>query len=142
MIFIIITAIIIYLVLLAWTWQSLGTIEKRKKIFYMIIGCTVMYGITIVIFQIAKKGIHYPNIKMQDSVKNILVIIFTGINGMVIMPQIGKMIEKIHENEIEKEKIIKKIIIILMLFMVCLLFEGGYMKDIQEGILSIYQVRQ
>ena len=136
---IVITAIIIYLVLIAWTWQSLGFIEKTKKVGIIVIGIFLTYIITLIVFQIAKGDITYPNANIQNSIKNMLVAIFTGINGLIVMPQIGKMLDKINEDEIEKEQLTKRVIILLIIFIICLVFESGYMKNTQEGILKIYQ---
>lgn len=138
MTFIIITAIIVYFILIAWTWKSLGFIENTKKVAFILIGMILMYGITWIVFQIAKSGITYQNGDMQSMVQNILVAIFTGINGIIIMPQIGKILDKINEDEIKKEQLVKRIMILTILFILCFIFEIGYMKDTQEGILNIY----
>ena len=139
MVFIIIVSIVIYFVLIAWTWQSLGFIEKQKKVGIILIGIFLTYIITLIVFQIAKSDITYPNANVQNSIKNMLVAIFTGINGLIIMPQIGKILDKINEDEIEKEQLTKRVIILLIIFIICLIFESGYMKNTQEGILKIYQ---
>lgn len=136
--FIIITAMIVYFILIAWTWQSLGFIERSKKIIFILMGIVLMYGITFVIFQIAKNGITYQNVEIQSDVQNVLVVIFTGINGIIIMPQIGKMLDKIRADEMEKEALIKRIVVLIIIFILCLIFESGYMKNTQEGILKVY----
>ena len=69
MIFIIGFAIVIYFVFFAWTWQSLGFIEKPKKVAFIIIGTVVMFVITLVIFQISKGNIQYQNVEMEKSVR-------------------------------------------------------------------------
>ncbi len=138
MLFIVIAAIIVYFILIAWTWKSLGFIEKTKKVAFILIGIILMYGITWLIFQIAKSGVAYQNAAMQNDVQNILVAIFTGINGIIVLPQTGKLLEKINENEIEKEQLVRRIGMLTIIFILCLIFESGYMKDTQEGILKIY----
>ena len=90
MTFIIITAMIVYFILIAWTWQSLGSIENTKKVVMIVIGIILVYGITWIIFQTTKEGIDYQNIEMQNSVQNMLVAIFSGINGMIVMPQMAR----------------------------------------------------
>lgn len=142
MTFIIITAMIVYFILIAWTWQSLGSIENTKKVVMIVIGIILVYGITWIIFQTTKEGIDYQNIEMQNSVQNMLVAIFSGINGMIVMPQMAKMLDKIQENEIEKEQLIKRIGILVIIFVICLMIERGYMRDTQEGILKVYYSRQ
>ena len=142
MTFIVITAIVMYLILIVWTWHSLGFMEKIKKIILIIIGIFLMYIITLLVFQLTKGQVIYENLNMQKMVQNVLVIIFTGVNGIIVMPQIGKILDKIKENEIEKEELIKRIIILVIISIICLIFETGYIKDIQEGILNIYHARK
>ena len=136
--FIIITAIIIYFVLIAWTWKSLGMIEKTKKIIFLFVGIIIMYIITIIVFQLSKSGIQYPSLEIQSNVKNVLVTIFTGLNGIIVMPQVGKILDKINEDEIDKKQLQKRLLILCVIFVICLFIESGYMKDTQEGILRIY----
>ena len=138
MIFIIITTIIIYFLLIAWTWQSLGTIEKNKKIMYTVIGLITIYIITLIIFQITKNGINYQNAQIQGNIRNVIVLIFTGINGIIIMPQVGRILEKINDNQMKQNELKKKILILIAIFIICIIFEIGYMKNMQEGIISIY----
>lgn len=138
MIFIIIVSISIYFVLLAWTWKSLDEIEITKKIIFIIIGIFILYLLTQFIFSISQNSIIYDNENIKKSIQNMLVGIFTGINGIIALPQIAKIIKKVKENEIEKNQIIKRIILILAIFIICLIFENGYMKNTQEGILEIY----
>ncbi len=136
---IVITAIIIYLVLMAWTWQSLGFMAKTKKVIFMVIGIILMYVITLFVFQMTKGGIIYENPEMQKGIQNILVAIFTGINGIIIMPQIARIWDKMQEDETKKEILGKRIIILIIVFIVCLILESNYMKDTQESILRMYQ---
>ena len=128
---IVITAIIIYLVLIAWTWQSLAFMDKIKKVIFIVIGIIFMYVTTLFVFQMTKGGITYENPEMQKGIQNILVAVFTGINGIIIMPQIARIWDKMQEEE--------RIIILIIVFIVCLIFESNYMKDTQESILRMYQ---
>lgn len=138
MTFIVVMAMVINLILIVWTWQSLGTIEKIQKVFFILIGMISMYAVTWFIFQIAKGGIYYENIEMQKGIQNILVAIFTGVNSIIVMPQIARIWDKIQEEQITKKVGMRKIVIITMIFVICLILEIGYMKDTQEGILKMY----
>ncbi len=68
-----------------------------------------------------------------------LIAIFTGVNGIIVMPQIGKILDKINEDQIKKPEIKTKILILGLVFILCLIIETGYIKDTQEGIIRIYQ---
>ena len=96
MTFVIVTIIMIYLILIFWTWQSLGSIEKTKKIVWILIGMFVLYLVTLVVFLTAKVDIEISNIEIQ------------------------------------------KMIILVFIFVICVIFESGYMRDTQEGILKVY----
>lgn len=136
LIIIVITAI--YAVSVAWTWHNLGTINKSKKIAVIIIGNIIMYIITRIIFNISKSGIYYNNTDLQTIVRNTMVSIFTGINGIIVVPQISKILEKIDEDEIDKNSAKKRFAIILIVFILCIFLECEYIKDTQKGILNIY----
>ena len=53
--------LIMFLILLAWTWNSLGTIEKKTKIILITCGILAVYILTLIIFSISKIGITYEN---------------------------------------------------------------------------------
>ena len=55
------------------------------------------------------------------------------------MPVIAKFVDKLNEDEIQKEKFLKILIIILVIFIIIAILECGYIKDTIEGILSIYK---
>ena len=132
---IIIIVTVLYAVIIGWTWSSLGDIERKKKI--LITGILLVYLITLLLFNISKNQIQYPDISAEKYVKNILVIIFTGINSIAILPYIAKMYNKIYEGTIEAQELKKKLVFIIILIILGIFLECEYMKDIQQGILNI-----
>lgn len=140
MILIVITAMIGYIVFFAWTWQTLGSMEKKKKVVYILIGTIFLYGVTWLIFP--KSEINSQKVEIQKQIQNTIVIIFTGINGIIFMPQMGKLFDKIKEGEIKKEQVKKRIILLMLLFILIAILERGYMKDTQAGILRVYQIHE
>lgn len=91
---VIITIILIFFVLIIWTYKNLGDIEKNKKIAYIILGIIITYIITLIIYTFSKGQIQYPNEQIEKAIKNILVILFTGINACIIMPYIAKTLRQ------------------------------------------------
>ena len=136
--FIIIITIAIYIILITWSWKSLGNIETTKKIMTIAIGIITIYLITWFVFNISKQGIVYENEQIASSIGKVIISIFAGVNGLIIMPFIGKLLDKVNEDEIEKQVFSRKILIIVVIFLIILWLECGYMKDTQEGILKIY----
>ncbi len=139
MAFIITISIIIYLINIAWTWKSLGDLSKSKKVAFIVIGLIAIYIITTIVFFISQNGVQYENEESIGTIKNVLVAIFAGINGIILLPQMAKILDKAKEGEIEKNQLRNRIILWLVVLLICLIFECGYMKDTQEGILEIYK---
>ena len=83
LIYIIIVAM--YLILIAWTWQSLGNIEKRKKVAYIILGILLFFIITLIIFNISKSNVEYQKETIKNAVRNLLVLLFTAVNGIIFV---------------------------------------------------------
>lgn len=137
---IIIIIMAIYLLLIVWTWQSLGNVDKTKKIIVIFIGVIISYIITLIIFNLSKIGIDYGNITTKDMMRTLLVSIFTGINGIIILPYISKMLGKINDGEIDKDIVTKKLIIFVIIFAICMFCECRYLKNVQKGMINIYNL--
>jgi len=139
----VITLIIaIFLILISWTWHNLGNIENAKKIF-IIIGLLIMsFLITLLIFNVSKNDIVYDFQAEMETVRNVLVTVFTILNGLVIMPAIAKAISKVNDKEIERSQANKRLLLIFIIFIMILFAECGYLKDIQQGILNIYAMKK
>lgn len=136
-IFIILIMIIIYLVVLAWTWNNLEDLEKHKKIIIIGIGLLIVFIITNIIFAISKAGINYQNAEIQKDVGNIMIALFTGVNAL-ILPLLFKNILKMRNGEMEETIFKTKMGVGVIVFLLIMCLECGYIKDIQKGILEIY----
>lgn len=130
--------LIIYLVVIGWTWNNLEDLEKSKKAIILILGTVLIYLITNVIFLISRSGINYENAEIKNNIGNIIVILFTSLNSLVL-PFVVKNIMKLKNGEIEEKEFKTKIIILVIIFVLVMIIEKGYMKNIQQGILDIYQ---
>lgn len=136
---IIITIMIaMFLILISWTWHNLGDIEKIKKIITMIVLFVLIYIVTLIVFNISKSDILYNSKEAMENVKTILVLLFTMVNGLIIMPFIAKILNKISYNDIDYKDAKKSFLVIFILFIIVIIFECGYLKDIQNGILNVY----
>ena len=129
--------IVLLLVLIGWMWNSLGSIEKKTKITCMIVGVLIVYIITFIIFNISKIGITYEDETVMRVVRNVLVALFTIINGYIILPYTFKRLEQINNEEIEKDKLVKSFIILLIIILIIAIFEVQYLGNSQHRILNI-----
>ena len=94
---------------------------------------------TIFVFSISKSGITYPSDEIEAMVQNIIVLVFTGLNGILILPYLGRLLDKINEDELTKKQFKKRIAILVVAIIVVFIFESNYLRGTQTGILDIYQ---
>lgn len=134
---ILIIILILLLVLLSWSWHSLGDIEKKIKVAIIVGGLVIVYLITFVIFSISKIGIDYQNKDAMKLIQTIFVMLFTIVNGYIILPYVFKKLNQINNEEIEKEKIIRSLIILAIIFIIIAIFEVSYLGNMQNGILEM-----
>ena len=134
---ILIIILILLLVLLSWSWHSLGDIEKKTKVAIIVGGLVIVYLITFVIFSISKIGIDYKNKDAMKLIQTIFVMLFTIVNGYIILPYVFKKLNQINNEEIEKEKIIRSLIILAIIFIIIAIFEVSYLGNMQNGILEM-----
>ncbi|MBO6232536.1 MAG: hypothetical protein J6N78_00485 [Clostridia bacterium] len=136
---VIITFVIaMFLILLSWTWHNLGNIPQNTKIGTIAISLVIIAFITFLIFNISKNGVQYDSEESMNSVRNVLVLVFTIINGLIIMPTFAKTLGRINNREIEKEQARSHFVFIFIVFIIALVIECSYLKGVQQGILDIY----
>ena len=133
--------IIMFIILIAWSWHSLGTIETKTKIISIIIGVILIYGLTWIIFTISKTEVAYENNEGMDTIKTAFVALFSIINGYIILPFAFRKLEQINNEEIEKEKLKKSIVIILIAIVIIALFETKYFANTQKRIIETYNIQ-
>lgn len=133
-----IAAVFIFIISIVWIWHNLGNIEKTRKILFILIGLLIMYLITVLLYHLSSSDITYPSEEVQKTVSNTLILVFTGLNSLILLPFTANVFDKILEEEIEKNQAQKRFIVILIIFLVCIFVETGYLKDTQEGIINIY----
>ena len=132
-------AIIMWVILCTWTWNSGKLLENNKiRVIYIAIGIAIMTLITFIVFCISKSGVQYPNEKMINPVRNMLLLIFTPANGFFVMPYLALQIGKLNSGEIKEPNFRKKLITIIVVFVIVLIIECSYFRSIQNGILSLY----
>ncbi len=130
--------ILLFFVLILWTWNSTKEYENiSKRIIYIFVGIIAILFITYIFFNISKVGITYPKQEMVKQVRKIAILIFTPINGFLSLPHIALIKTKIESKSEEEEKIKKRIIILAIIFIVSTIIEINYMKGFQNGIIQM-----
>lgn len=136
---IIITIIMMYIILIVWTNHNLGNMEIIKKVIFMVVSFFIVYIVTSITFNISKNSLVYPESIAISQVKNILVLVFTGLNLIFLLPYLSRKFEKLYQEDIKISEFNKSILISILILVVLLVLECGYMKDTQQMILKIYE---
>ena len=137
-VFINLIIIVIYLISIAAIWTSLENEGKTKKISIIIIGILAMFLITNIIFNISKSTINYENIELQKNMRQIILWLFTGLNSL-FLPVTIRNIVKTKNGEQYENALKVKILVLAIIFILVMILECGYIKDIQEKTINIYQ---
>ncbi len=130
--------VVLFIVLILWTWNNTKEFEQTsERIIFITIGTGIIAIVTLIYFAISKIGITYPKAEMVKQVRKMAILIFTPINGFLSLPHIASLKMKIKMKTEENEKIKKKIIILGIIFIVATITEISYMKNFQKGIIQI-----
>ncbi len=138
---VIMTIFITFLVLISWTYRSLESMEINRKVLWIVAELFVVWIATFITYHISKNTIEYPNDTVMGYVQNILVFLFTGINGLFVMPFFSRGVEALYQESASKEQIVHRTLISLAILVVLLVLECGYMTNTQEGILRVMKGR-
>lgn len=131
---------ILYIILISFTIHNLKPIKNNNvKITCIAMGLVIMLISTWITFQISASSVNYTNNAMVGNVRNMLLAVFVPVNGLITMPYLANMLSKIGTNEITKEKFKKRLIILVIIFLVVLIFECSYFKSTQIGIVKMLE---
>ena len=128
---------VLFAVLLIWTWKSENDFEnKSSKIIFLIIGIIILSFITLIIFNISKIGIQYPNNDILREVRKMALLIFIPVNGYLSLPHFASIKSEISEG-IDDKKTKRKILILFAVLVIWAILEIKYLKEFQNGIIQI-----
>ena len=135
--FIVIFNIILYILLFIWAYKNMYSIELKPKIIFIIVAIIIIYILTNVLYNVGGNPIGKEFGEASNAFNRTMVIIFTGINALITIPHIGLTLNKYKEKIIDDSGFKKRIIIIGVIFIVFLIFEVNYMKDMQTNMLEM-----
>lgn len=137
-----IISIILFLVLSIIVYNGLSGMDNKKKIIIFLIEIIMCFVFTMILFNISSLGIEYPNSKSKEIAMKTMVAIFTPINGIILLPSVTRTLNESQSGEIKKEECKKRLKKSLIIFLVLLIIEFIYLKNVQNGILSNYNMEK
>ena len=135
-------SIILFLVLSIIIYNGLNVMNQKKKIIIFFIEIIVCFVFTTILFNLSSIGIEYLNSKNKGIAMRTLVAIFTPINGIILLPNITRIINERQNGEINKEECKKRLKKSLIVFILLVIIEFVYLKNTQIGILNNYNMQK
>lgn len=96
-----------------------------------------MYILTSIICMVKSRGVTVQNADAMKEILNVLKMIFTPINAIIILAPLGNLFGKVKDKVIDTEKAKKRLIILLIAFIVILIFETNYIGDFITNLLRL-----
>ena len=137
MLVIVITSIIIYLVAAVIIYHNVNKLEKQQKIKYILIGMLVVTLFTTIICSITTAKIDIQNKQIIGITRITEILIFSPINSIIWLPFIGSSLGKYKTKEINEAKLKKRAIIEIILIIITLIIEIGYIENFQVELLRL-----
>ena len=134
--------ILLFIVYIVCTWNSTKEFENLlTRISFIIIGTIFIAIMTLILFLISKIGVEYPKKEMIGEVRRIILMSFIPINGFIIITQSASIFTQAKSGMVSKEDMQKKIKRLIIIFVVLIVFEAIYFRNIQNGMIKIIQNR-
>lgn len=95
-----------------------------------------MYLLTSIICKMGEAGLNSKNEEALNDVTSVMKWIFTPINSMVVLGILGNVFGKIKDKVIDTSKAGKRIIILLVIFIIMLIFETNYIGGFIQSLLG------
>ena len=82
-------SIILFSVLIKAVLHNMSSLENKIKAIYLGVGIVITAIISLIIFNISKLGIEYPNEQVYGAIRKMLLSLFIPMNGLLILPYIN-----------------------------------------------------
>lgn len=121
-------------------YRFLGTIDKKEKIIFIVIGIAIMYLTVSMVYNLSIKNIETE--KIAELGKNLITYTFVPVNVILVLPFLASSYKNFKQGRLKKEVFRNRILLLLLLLIIILIIEFFYFQDIQTGILNIVQSKQ
>lgn len=135
--FIIFVLFVIYVV---FVWNSTKEFENIiVRVSYIFIGTIFITILTLILFWISKIGVEYPKREMVSEVQRIVLLVFIPINGFITLTQVASMFTQAKSGMVSKEDMEKKLKRVIIIFIILIIIEIIYFKNIQNGMIRFIE---
>lgn len=131
---------VLFVVYVVFVWNSTKEFENIIiRVSYILIGTVFITILTLILFLISKIGIQYPKKEMIGEVRRIILLAFIPINGFITLTQASSIFVQAKSGMVSKEDMEKKIKRFVIIFIVLIIVEIIYFKNIQNGMIKFIE---
>lgn len=131
---------VLFVVYVVFVWNSTKEFENTIiRVSYILIGTVFITILTLILFLISKIGIQYPKKEMIGEVRRIILLAFIPINGFITLTQASSIFVQAKSGMVSKEDMEKKIKRFVIIFIVLIIVEIIYFKNIQNGMIKFIE---
>ncbi|MCI8362505.1 MAG: hypothetical protein HFJ41_05190 [Clostridia bacterium] len=112
-------------------YQFVKGLPKMEKIIFIGVSFAIMYVLVSISYWISGFGIRE---NVNEALKNFIIYIFVPVNIIILIPFVARKYYKWRQNEIGKESLITRIIIVSIIGVLILAVETIYIKEIKKDI--------
>lgn len=130
-IFIMLAIVVINIIATILIYQFVKRLPKMEKIIFIVASFAIIYVAVGVSYWISGIGIEK---NINEALKNFIIYIFVPVNVIILVPFVARKYYKWKQNEINKESLIKRIIIVSIIGVIILVVQTIYFKQIKKNI--------
>ncbi len=129
-------ALIIFIISCVTIYHNTNSFEPKKRILYIVVGMLIMYGLTCILCVLKSNGIKINNTEAINNTLGVIKMIFTPINAIILLAPLGNIVGKAYDKEIETESAGKRILALLIIFVIIIVFETNYIGNFITNLLG------
>ena len=133
---IIVISLLLYLLAGVILYHNLYAFEKPIKVTFIIIGFIVVWFITMILNTISASSLTVGTKEMIGITKMVAIWLFAPINSIILLPLLANTLGKKKENAITQASYQRRLVLLVMIFIIMLIWENGYSKNFQMGLLK------
>ena len=115
-------------------YQFVKKLPKMNKIIFIAASFAIVYLLVSIIYWISGFGIEK---NINEEAKDFIIFAFVPVNVIIFIPFIASKYNKLMLKKIQKEDLIKTVVIVSILAFIVLTIEGFYFKGMKKNIKQV-----
>lgn len=115
-------------------YQFVKKLPKMNKIIFIAASFAIVYLLVSIIYWISGFGIEK---NINEAAKDFIIFAFVPVNVIIFIPFIASKYNKLMLKKIQKEDLIKTVVIVSILAFIVLTIEGFYFKGMKKNIKQV-----